>query len=216
MESEKILKLFKNFIGGKLNVDGLVAVPYDIQPSYRNKERISIYFKMFNPNDVSYFSSLVEGILFDETDEFGEFINKKIDVIFDPDFKNGLYLNKELTSRIQKVFNSVKVISFTIGYKRYKLYIESVGISTAHWDDDSYYILNNVKVLRAEKNGEPCDTKEAVNEYTEIFLPDQENYWETETLYKEIDVILNDYPLLTNTYGHTSSYYDTKFVYKIN
>ena len=217
MESEKILKLFKNFIGGKLNVDGLIAVPVKVEPSVALKNKTNMYFKMFNPDDVSYFSPLVEDRIFDETEDFGEFINKKIDVYFVPGFQTGVYINEELKSKIQNVFDSVRVISFTtgtpfIGYKRYKLYIESVGVSSAFWDNDAFYIMNNVKIKKAEKNGEPCDITEVMDEYTEVFLPDQDIYWETENLYGKIDDILNDYPLLTSQYGHTSSYYDTKFV----
>ena len=110
MESEKILKLFKKFIGDKLNIHGLIAVPIKVEQL--NSRSINIDFKMFNPDDVSYFLPLVEDYILDETDEFGELINKKIGVYFVPDFKNGLYLSEELTSRIQKVFNSVKVIEF--------------------------------------------------------------------------------------------------------
>lgn len=218
MESEKILKLFKKFIGGELNIDGLIAVPVKVEPSVALKGRTNIHFKMSNPDDVSYFSPLVEDRIYGETEDFGEFINKKIDVYFVPDFQRGIYLNKELKSKIQNVFDSVRVIEFTtgtpfVGWRRYKLYIESVGVSSAFWDNDSFYIMNNAKIRRAEKNGEPCDITEAKDEYTEVFLPDNDSYWETENLYIKIDTILNDYPLFVDNYGHTAGYYDTKFVY---
>lgn len=214
MESEKILKLFKKFIGDKLNIHGLIAVPIKVEQL--NSLSINIYFKMFNPDDVSYFLPLVEDYILDETDEFGELINKKIGVYFVPDFKNGLYLSEELTSRIQKVFNSVKVIEFDDDEDDvYKIFIDSVGITTATWDNDSFYILNNVKVRRAEKNGDWWDPEVVRRIYIDEFLAEQDKDWETELLYPQIDVILNDYPLLTSQYGHTAGYYDTKFVYKI-
>ena len=176
-----------------------------------------MYFRVQSPNDISYFSPIVQNYIYDETEEFGDFINEKIDVFFVPSFKLGVYLNDELKSKIQKVFDSVKVIEFTtgtpfIGYERYKLFIKSVGVSTAFWDDESFYIMNNVKAVRAEKNGDWWDPKVVVSEYLNDFLPDKENYWETENLYPQIDNILNDYPLFTDPYGNTAGYYDTKFI----
>lgn len=217
MDEEKILKLFKNFVGGRFDVHGLIAVPVKVEPSVAIEGRDNMYFKMFNPDDVSYFSSLVEDNIYEETEDFGELINKKIDVYFVPDFQTGVYLNQELKSKIQKVFDSVRVIEFTtgtpfIGYERYKLYLESVGVSSASFDNDAFYIQNNVKVKGAYKNDESCDITDAIFEYTEVFLPDHESYWETENLYKQIDTILNDYPLLNDLYGHTVGYYDTKFI----
>ena len=217
MENEKILKLFKQFAGDPLDIKGLVATPIKVDQSAFVKDKSNIYFRIKNPNDVSYFSPIVENYILDETDEFGEFFNKNIEVLFVPNFKLGVYLNDELKSRIQKVFDSVKVIEFTtgtpfIGYERYKLFIESVGVSTAYWDEETFYIINNVKAVRAEKNGDWWDPKVVVSEYLNVFLPDKESYWEAENLYKQIDYILDDYPLFVDLFSNTSGYYDTKFI----
>lgn len=212
MESEKVLKLFKKFIGGELNIEGLIADPIKVEPSVEREGRDIVYFKMFNPNDVSYFLPLVEDRILYETDDFGDLINKNIDVYFVPDFKKGVHLNKELKSKIQKVFNWVRVIEFDNEDDVYKIFIDSIGITTATWDNDSFYILNNVKIRRAEKNGEWWDPEVVRRIYVDEFLPEMESYWETEKLYGPIDEILNEYPLLTDPYGHIFSYYDTKFV----
>ena len=217
MDNEKILKLFKQFAGDPFDIKGLVVTPVKVEPSFKRKDRTNMYFRVQNPNNVSYFSPIVENYIYDETEEFGNFINEKIDVFFVPSFKEGIYLNEELKSKIQKVFNSVKVIEFTtgtpfIGYERYKLFIESVGITTSFWDNDSFYIMNNVKAVRAEKNGDWWDPKVVVSEYIDGFLINKENYWESENLYHPIDNILNDYPLFTDPYGNTAGYYDTKFI----
>lgn len=217
IDNEKILKLFKQFAGDQLDIKGLVVTPAKVEPSLKIKNRHNMYFKVTNPKDVSYFSPIVENYIFDETGEFSDFINNHIDVYFVPSFKTGIYLNEELKSKIQKVFDSVKEISFTlgtpfVGYERYKLFIESVGITTSYWDHDSFYIVNNVKVKRAEKNGEWWDPQNVISKYLESFLPDQESYWETENLYSQIDNILNDYPLFVDLHGHTAGYYDTKFI----
>ena len=217
MDEEKILKLFKQFAGDPLDIHGLVVTPVKVEPSVRRNGRTNMYFKVQNPNDVPYFSPIVENYILDETEEFGEFVNQNIDVYFVPSFQTGVYLNDELKSRIQKVFDSVKEIKFTtgtpfIGFKRYKLFIESVGVSSAFWDHDSYYIMNNVRAVRAEKDGEWWEPKAVVGEYLNEFLPGEESYWETEQLYPQIDHILNDYPLFVDLYGHTAGYYDTKFI----
>jgi hypothetical protein len=217
IDNKKILDLFKKFAGDPLDIKGLVATPVKVDQSVFKKGRTNMYFRVQNPNDVSYFSPIVENYILDETDEFGEFFNKNIEVLFVPSFKEGIYLNEELKSRIQKVFDSVKEIKFTtgtpfIGYKRYKLFIESVGVSTGYWDHETFHIINNVRLKGAEKNGEPCDPKEALDQYTETFLPDKEDYWEAENLYKEIDHILDDYPLFVDLFSNTSGYYDTKFI----
>lgn len=217
MDNNKILNLFKQFAGDPLDVKGLVVTPVKVEPSFKRNDRTNMYFRVQNPNDVSYFSPIVENYIYNETEEFGEFINEKIDVFFVPSFKEGIYLNEELKSKIQKVFDSVKVIEFTtgtpfIGYKRYKLFIESVGVTTAYWDNDIFYIMNNVKAVRAEKNGDWWDPKVVVSEYVDGFLIDKESYWETETLYSQIDNILNNYPLFKDPYGNTAGYYDTKFI----
>lgn len=217
MDNEKILKLFKRFAGDSLDIKGLIAKPVKVEPSFKSEGKTNMYFRVTNPNDVSYFGPIVETYILDETEDFESFVNEKIDVYFIPSFKGGVYLNEELKSKIQKVFDSVKVIEFTtgtpfVGYERYKLFIESVGLSTGYWDNDSYYIMNNVKLKSAYKNGKPCDQKEALNEYTEVFLPDNESYWETENLFSEIDQILIDYPLLNDPYNGVATYYDTKFI----
>lgn len=217
MDNEKILKLFKQFGGDPLDIKGLVVTPVKVEKWPRSGQGVNMYFRVKNPNDISYFSPIVENYILDETDNFGEFVNQKIGVYFVPSFKEGIYLSEELKSKIQKVFDSVKVIEFTtgtpfIGYERYKLFIESVGVSTSFWDNDSFYIMNNVKAVRAEKNGDWWDPKVVVSEYIDGFLIDKENYWESENLYHPIDNILNDYPLFTDPYGNTAGYYDTKFI----
>ena len=99
-----------------------------------------------------------------------------------------------------------------IGYNRYEIHIESLGFKPTTFDDESFYIVNNVKALKATKNGEKIDTEEAILVYQEDFLPEEDTYWETENLYIEIDSILNRYPLLNDRWTNIASYYDTKFI----
>ena len=217
MDNKKILKLFKQFAGDPLDIHGLMVTPVKVKPSNQSSQGVNMFFRVTNPNDVSYFSPIVQNYIYEETTDFSEFIKDKIAVYFEPSFEQGDYFNQELKSKIQKVFNSVKVIEFRtrdrfFGYERYKLLIKSVGVSTGYWDEEKMHIINKVKAVRAEKNGEWWDPKVVVGEYLNVFLPSEEYWWETENLYSNIDNILNEDPLLKDPYGMVSCYYDTKFI----
>ena len=107
--------------------------------------------------------------------EFGEYVNHRFtsEVLWDNQPK--FYLNDEVRNKIQKVFDSVREIKFTtgtpfVGYKRYLIEINSIGLSPAYFDDEAYYIRNSVVPISATLNGENIDVIEAVDIYTEEFL----------------------------------------------
>ena len=217
MDTEKLLELFKQFAGDKIDLYGLIVTPVYIEPSFKTKGQYNIFFNFENLNNVSYYTIIVENELSEDVESFESIINEKINTYLLPSIKRGLYFNNELRQKIQNVFDSVKIIKFVtgtpfIGYKRYEIHIESLGFEPTAFDDESFYIVNNVKALKATKNGEEIDTEEAILDYQEDFLPEQETYWETENLYLEIDSILNNYPLLNDRWSHIASYYDTKFI----
>ena len=217
MDTEKLLELFKLFAGDKIDLYGLIVTPVSIEPSFKTKGQYNIFFNFENLNNVSYYTIIVENELSEDVESFESIINEKINTYLLPSIKKGLYFNNELRQKIQNVFDSVKIIKFVtgtpfIGYKRYEIHIESLGFEPTAFDDESFYIVNNVKALKATKNGEEIDTEEAILDYQEDFLPEQETYWETENLYLEIDSILNNYPLLNDRWSHIASYYDTKFI----
>ena len=217
MDTDKLLELFKLFAGDKINLYGLIVTPVLVETSLKTKGEYNIFFDFKNPNNVSYHTIIVENELSEDVESFESIINEKINTYLSPSIKRGLYFNNELRQKIQNVFDSVKIIKFVtgtpfIGYKRYEIHIESLGFEPTAFDDESFYIVNNVKALKATKNGEEIDTEEAILDYQEDFLPEQETYWETENLYLEIDSILNNYPLLNDRWSHIASYYDTKFI----
>ena len=217
MDTEKILELFKKYAGDKINLYGLIVTPVLVEHSLKTKGEYNIFFGFKNPNNVSYHTIIVENELSEDVESFESIINEKINTYLLPSIKRGLYFNNELKEKIQNVFDSVKIIKFVtgtpfIGYERYEIHVESVSFKTYAYDDDSFYIENNVKALKATKNGEEIDIQESIVEYIDGFLPGVESYWETENLYSPIDSILNDYPLLTDRWSHITSYYDTKFI----
>jgi len=217
MDTEKLLELFKLFAGDKIDLYGLIVTPVSIEPSFKTKGIYNIFFDLENPNDVSYLGEIVLNEMDEDVASFESIVNEQIEVNLSPTVKKGLYLGNELKEKIQKVFDSVKIIKFVtgtpfIGYQRYEIYVKSIGLKSYAYDDDSFYIENNVKAFKATKNGEEIDIWEAILEYKDEFLPHKEIYWETEEIYKPIDSILNDYPLLTDRWNHIAGYYDTKFI----
>jgi len=219
MEQEKLLKLFKRFVGGEIDLHGLKCIPVrlgeEIISKRHNKPYYPIEFKIENPNDVSYFYSIVDEELLDIVMEFEEYVGLKLTTKVLWNEQPEFYLNDKTRDQIQKVFDSVREIKFTtgtpfVGYRRYVINIESVGLKTKHFDQDSYYIDNTVVPLSATKNGENVDVNEAINEYIDEFLPQVETYYETEEYYKGVDQVINQHPLLNADY--VATYYDTKFI----
>jgi len=219
MDQEKILKLFKRYTGEVIDLHGLKCIPVGVgefgTPHKSIKPFYPIQFKIENPNDISYFFSIVEDELFDIVEEFGENINSNLDVELLLDGNPKLYFNDEVNNKIQKVFDSVREIKFTtgtpfIGYKRYIINIESVGVKPAYFDDEAYYINNTVLPITASKNGENIDIMGAIDVYTEEYLPSKETSYETEKYYVDVDELLFQYPLLSS--NNVATYYDTKFI----
>lgn len=219
-DSKKILELFKKFARNRIDIHGLIVIPVKVEISSKDVNAYVMYFDIKNPNDVPYFTEIILNDLYDEVESFGDFISEKIEPTFIPNAAStGLYLNDEVKYRIQNVFNSVKSITFVSPYSntseesKYELFIDSVGLSikTGRWED-AFYITNNVKVIRAKKDGDWYLPKSVISEYINGFLPQVESYWESENLYGKIDSILNDYPLLTDEYNNIVGYYNTKFV----
>lgn len=216
---EKILKLFKNFVGETIDLHGLKCVPISLgelkKHNWDPNPDTTIIFNIENPNDTPYYYSIVEDELLIIAQEFSDYINTKLKVEVLWKGKPKLYLNGEVKGQIQKVFDSVREINFSTGsflegYSKWTIQIESVKFLPGYFDEDSYHIKNVVVPLSATKNGENVKVYEAVDEYVNEYLSKQETYYETEKYYQGIDQILNLYPLLTEDY--IATYYETKFI----
>lgn len=221
MKEEKILKLFKNFVGEEVNIFGLQCIPvgvgeYGSDGSWDPNPFHPIHFKIKNPNNVSYFYAIVYEELLELLEEFTQYINIRLrpNILWE-DTQPKFYLNDETRNKIQKVFDSVRKIEFTtgtpfIGYKEYVIEINSIGFNNRHFDLESFYLENKVISISATKNGENVDVSEAIYQYKNEFLPKVETYYESEEYYKKIDEIITKYPLLNANY--IAIYYDTKFI----
>ena len=219
MQESTLLKLFKQFAGNVINLHGLKCVPIGIGEKIVSKRHANPYypieFKIENPNNVPYFYAIVEEELLDIAMGFEEYVNLKLTTKILWGEQPNFYLNEKTKNEIQKVFDSVREIKFTtgtpfVGYRRYVINIESVGLKTKNFDSDSYYIDNTVVPLSATKNGENVDVNEAINEYIDEFLPQVETYYETEHYYRGVDQVISQYPLLNVDY--VATYYDTEFI----
>jgi len=219
MNQEKVLKLFKNFVGGNINLSGLQCVPVglgeEIISKRHNKPYYPIEFKIENPNKVSYFYSIVEEELMGIVQEFEEYVTYRFTPEVSWDDTPKFYLNNETRNKIQKVFDSVRKIEFTtgtpfIGYKKYVINIKSVGMKLGWDDSETYYIDNKVKLISATLNGEKTDVIDAVKEYIDNYLYNKETYYETEMYYLSVDTILNQEPLLRADW--IATYYNNKFI----
>jgi hypothetical protein len=218
MDQEKILKLFKRFVGNEINLHGLKCIPTIVGEKIvdrYSKPYYPIGFKIENPNDVSYFWAIVDDDILDILTEFEDYVGIKLDTHILWGEQPKFYLNEKVKNQIQNVFDSIREIKFTtgtpfIGYKRWIIQIESIGLKTRHYDPEAYYIDNTVVAISATKNDENVDVNDAINAYIDEFLPHSEIYYETEEYYEDVDRVIAQYPLLNADY--VATYYDTKFV----
>ena len=217
MTETTVLNLFKEFTNGAVDLFGLKCTPIVINSIHEPEESTyHIGFEIENPSNVSYFGPIVHEELLDLVNSFGEYINiKVVPIILWGQHRTKFHLNGEIRNKIQKVFDSVKEIKFTtgtpfVGYRRWVIQVESIGIGPSSWDDDAYYIQNKVKGLSATKNDESVSVDDAIDEYFNVFLYEKETYYESEHLYSELDSIITKYPLLNADY--IATYYDTKFI----
>jgi hypothetical protein len=199
MDSKQIKSLFIDFFGEETEIYGLFVNLIDVQ--YLRNEVFHFHFEISNPNDVSYCENPFEWEISEILKEFKQYVDIKyqFNMAF-VDNDQPLYFNEQKKQEIEEAFKSVKSIKFSIGTPflgndEYVMNIRSVGFKKYH-DDNEIYLENIVKVISATKNGENCDIDEATFNYYEEFLPNQENYWETEQLYIHLDAILSSIPSL--------------------
>jgi hypothetical protein len=201
MEPTQVKQLFINLFGESLDIYGLSVKLISVE-WFRTTKLSNNYgfdFEITNPNDVSYYVLPVEWEIEEIIGEFTNYVDVKIHSnTFLKSDQGGLYFNKEKIKEIKTAFKKIDTIKFKTGtfvngYDKYELKIDSVGYKK--WFEHEQIRLDNViKPISATKNGEPCDIDDAIFEYYEEFIPQQETYWETETLFQELDGILSSIP----------------------
>lgn len=212
MEQEKIVKLFKKFAGDVIDLHGLKLTLTSVGKRVKKTEEQDVmYFDMSNPNKLSYFTMIVADDLNDIVDSFEGYINQNFYIEFNDNVKEGIFLNSKFLKEIKKVFDDLPFIYFQVQSSKgpidYRIYGKNVDITT-NWEPDMFSINNIFKPTKATCDGEVADIKEVLGYYDD-FLQGVETYWESETMYNEIDSIITKYPLLNADW--VATYYDTKF-----
>jgi hypothetical protein len=200
MEPTQVKQLFIDLFGKKIEIYGLFVELFQVE-SISTDSKTKFYnfdFEITNPNDFSYYILPIEWEIQELIDEFTNYVDVKVNSTLFLQTGENLYFNKEKTEEIKNAFKKVDTIKFTtgtpfIGYKRYEIKIKSVGYKKGY-AHEQIWLDNVIKPISATKNGEPCDVDDAIFQYYEEFLPQQETYWETETLFQELDGILSSIP----------------------
>ena len=202
MEPTQVKQLFIDLFGKKIDVYGLSVALSNVEFI----ETLNIYefnFNIINPYNVSYYITPVEWEIQELIDEFNKYVDVRINSnIFLNTNQGELYFNQEKTKEIENSFKQVDTIKFTtgtpfIGYKRYELKIKSVGYKK-YFRHEQIQLDNVSKPISATKNGDPCDLDEAILQYYEEFLPQNETYWESEHIYQHLDQVLSSIPSIGN------------------
>jgi hypothetical protein len=205
MEATQIKKLFIDLFGEKIEIYGLFVELIGVESrDWEGKSKIYDFdFEITNPNDVSYYTVPIEWEIQELIDEFTNYVDVRVSTtFFSQTGKRNLYFNKEKTKEIETAFKKVDTIKFTtgtpfIGYKRYELKIKFFGYKKGY-EHEQIWLENIAKPISATKNGDPCDLGEAILQYYEDFLPQQETYWESEHLYQHLDQVLSSIPSIGN------------------
>ena len=205
MEPTQVKQLFIDLFGEKIEIYGLFVELIGVESrDWGGGTKIYDFdFEITNPNDVSYYTVPIEWEIQELIDEFTNYVDVRVSTtFFSQTGKRDLYFNKEKTKEIETAFKKVDAIKFTTGtylsdYKRYEIKIKSFGYKKGY-EHEQIWLENIAKPISATKNGDPCDLGEAILQYYEEFLPQQETYWESEHLYQHLDQVLSSIPSIGN------------------
>ena len=202
MEPSQAKQLFIDLFGKKIEIYGLLVELIAVSKSFSD----NVYdfdFKITNPNDVSYYVGSIDWEIQQLIDEFTKYVDvRAISASFLATGQGNLYFNKEKTEEIKNAFKKVDTIKFTTGsrsisYNRYELKIKSVGFKKGY-EYEQIWLYNIVEPIKATKNGLPCDIDEAISQFYDEYLTQQETYWQSEYLYQHLDQVLSSIPSIGN------------------
>lgn len=198
MNPIQVKSLFIKFFGEKFKLYGLLVNLISVRYIKETKKH-EFYLEISNPNNISYYKVPFGWEITEMLKEFESYVPITSEFIIDfVDNGSELYFNEEKTKEINNAFNQVNTIRFKIkrfgdGYDYYVINIKSVGVQR-YYDYDDIRLNNLIEPLKSTKNGEPCDVNDAVVVYFDEFLPLNEPYWESESLYMPLDQIFESIP----------------------
>ncbi len=198
MEPKQVKQFFIDLFGNKFDIYGLSVELISVR--YVKESKIyDFYFEISNPNDISYYQVPFEWEIDEIMKEFKSYVDIQTEFIIDfVDNQGVLYFNEEKTKEIERSFKKVDTIKFHVDQlfsesERYIIKIKSVGFKK-EYDHELIRLSNIIKPISATKNGKPHDVGDAIFQYYEEFIPQNERYWESETLFTHLDQVLGSIP----------------------
>lgn len=184
MSPEKYLELYKKYIGGGLNLDGIILTPISINGEY------DITFHLSNPEDKSYSEPAIRGWVNENRFKFLEILGVSRDYM--PSYLDieKLYFSKTLIKQLTQYFKSVKVVK--IG--AWSIYVKHLYFTAGIRRDESLVVTNYVepyKCVVTTQEGKVYDVplKEGLEHYKH--WQRDSKYDETELNYPNFDEIID-------------------------
>jgi len=185
MNPKKILELYQKYLKDGLFISGVRLVPYKIDKIY------TIYYKIDNPDDISYSEMSLRGWVTESLNKFYEIIGFDNEPIFEI-LGESYYVNDSLMNELGEYLKTVKKI---VCNNNLLIDIEHKGFSVEFHGDNSLLIENYVVPLKAIiklTNGREkrTDLDFAIERYKNH--QKLSKYDETEFNYIQIDTILEN------------------------
>lgn len=184
MNPEKYLGLYKKYLGGRLNIQGIIITPIQISNDYE------ITFGLSNPDDMSYSKPSIIGWINESRSKFSEILGIGDYPLLNYLDIETLYLNKILIKQLTEYFNSVKVLK--IG--AWSIYVKHLYFTAGIRRDEALVVTNYVepyKCIVTTQEGKVYDVP--LNEGLEHYKHWQRDskYDETELNYPKFDDIID-------------------------
>ena len=206
MKREKYLELFRKFIKGEININGIILIPQLWNINNR------IPFQVLNPDKISYTKPALIGHLQEIFNEFHSVIKHYFESEYG-DFElsgNEMFINKDLFKQIQEKLNAITELNLgdvklLVTHRKFEINIIGEG---------EIEIINYVKPTSCEfKDVEDAYLEADVNYCVVGYRIMQKNsrFDEHEFNYMSIDDLMDNYPNFID--GEWQLYYvKTKFI----
>jgi len=197
MDKSQLYWLFLDFIGGKtIEIEGLYLKPERIL-----RDGNTIEFSIQNPNDISFYIGVVREHLDDILFDFSKYVNHKFKYHIDTNYPE-IYFNKTLKNDIQSYLNSKKILKLE-GKNGLMVKIKgnSIGFN-AEYSYDQINIWNEFEAKSGIIYNEQYEDiisenlGECIDKYLQM-IESTSAYLESDEVYQGLDVILEDYPLIS-------------------
>jgi hypothetical protein len=200
MDKSQLYWIFLEFIGGdSIEIEGLYLKPERIL-----RDGNTIEFSIDNPNDISFYIGVVGELINEILEDFSKFVNHNFKYHIDTNYPE-LYFSKTLKNEIKRVLQSITTLKLPQDLVTETMIVEikgnSVGFNT-EYDQDHIFIWNEFDAKSGKSYYETTNTtittdlKESIEYYLGI-IEGTSTYYESDTVYQELDKVLEKYPLIS-------------------